>query len=495
MKNLYFIIVILFFISCSTNRNPNNVEYEHSLNQVVLSIYDNNYELFIEINPIILGSTARGVAHITKLRDFKPLTNSNISLKFVDTSKNEVAIGTKSVQPGIWSFELTPQSVGSIELIVEFEDAKFIIKELKAYMNNEEAQKDIGSKYSFSNSATHFSKEQSWKIDFKTEMVNYGNFGSVIKGVGKVMPSTDDVFLLVAKSRGTVVWNSSNLYSGREVRKNEHLYTVLSHGFADENSSLKYIEAENKFKKTELEYNRANSLIKDKIISAKEFEEIKVEYENAKAVYEKYKNTFSKNGEIIKSSSNGFLKEVFVKNGEFVEEGTIIASVTKNDNLLIEVDVEPKYSNSLMNISSANFKMLDGDKTYSIEELDGEVISVGRALNSDNFLLPVYFRIKNNSSFISGSFVEVYIKTSSEKEAIFIPVSSLVEEQGNYFVYEQIHPELFEKTEVKLGNQDGLDVEIISGLSKTSRIVTKGATIIKLAESSGELDPEDAHFH
>ncbi len=495
MKNLYFIIIVLFFISCSSKNNSDNIEYEYSSSQVVLSMYDDDYEVLIEIDPLVAGSASNGYIHITMLDNFKPLSNSNIFLKFIDSLKKEVKIEVKNRHLGIWNFEINPKNVGNVEFIIEFENSRFVINDLQIYSNNDEAEKDIEAKYHFSNSAVVFPKEQSWKIDFKTEMVNYGNFGSVIKGVGKVMPSTDDVFLLVAKSRGTVVWNSSNLYSGREVRKNEHLYTVLSHGFADENSSLKYIEAENKFKKTELEYNRANSLIKDKIISAKEFEEIKVEYENAKAVYEKYKNTFSKNGEIIKSSSNGFLKEVFVKNGEFVEEGTIIASVTKNDNLLIEVDVEPKYSNSLMNISSANFKMLDGDKTYSIEELDGEVISVGRALNSDNFLLPVYFRIKNNSSFISGSFVEVYIKTSSEKEAIFIPVSSLVEEQGNYFVYEQIHPELFEKTEVKLGNQDGLDVEIISGLSKTSRIVTKGATIIKLAESSGELDPEDAHFH
>ncbi len=495
MKNLYFIIIVLFFISCSSKNNSDNIEYEYSSSQVVLSMYDSYYEVFIEIDPLVAGGVSNGYIHITKLDNFKPLSNSNIFLKFIESSKKEVRIEAKNRHLGIWSFEINPKNVGNTKLIVEFENSKFEIDDLQIYSNVEEAKKDVEAKYNFSNSAMVFSKEQSWKIDFKTEMVDYGNFGSVIKSVGKVMPSTEDEVLLVAKSRGTVVWNSANLFAGREVGKNEHLYTVLSHGFADENSSLKYVEAENNFKKSESEYNRAKSLIKDKIISAKEFEETKTEYENAKAVYEKYKNSFSKNGEIIRANSNGFLKDVFVKNGEFIEEGTIIASVAKNDDLLIEVDVDAKHSNSLSNIISANFKLLEDNKIYSLEELDGSVVSVGKSLNSDNFMLPIYFRIKNNSSFISGSFVETFIKTSSKEEVIFIPVSSLVEEQGVYFVYEQIHPELFEKTEVKIGQQDGINVEIISGLSKTSRIVTRGATIVRLAENSGELDPHAGHFH
>ena len=71
----------------------------------------------------------------------------------------------------------------------------------------------------------------------------------------------------------------------------------------------------------------------------------------------------------------------------------------------------------------------------------------------------------------------------------------MVEEQANYFVFIQLTPELFEKREVKIGLTDGISTEIISGLTKNDRIVTKGAIIVKLAAVSNSLDPHAGHVH
>jgi len=49
--------------------------------------------------------------------------------------------------------------------------------------------------------------------------------------------------------------------------------------------------------------------------------------------------------------------------------------------------------------------------------------------------------------------------------------------------------------EVKTGATDGLKTEIISGVLPDERIVTKGAVLIKLARSSGALDPHSGHVH
>ncbi len=59
----------------------------------------------------------------------------------------------------------------------------------------------------------------------------------------------------------------------------------------------------------------------------------------------------------------------------------------------------------------------------------------------------------------------------------------------------QVTPELFEKREVKTGITDGIKTEILSGLSTHERIVTKGAFLVKLAQSSGALDPHAGHVH
>ena len=94
-----------------------------------------------------------------------------------------------------------------------------------------------------------------------------------------------------------------------------------------------------------------------------------------------------------------------------------------------------------------------------------------------------------------GSFVELYLKTTTNKEATTIPVSAILEIQGYYFVFVQITPELFEMREVKIGATDGLKTEILQGLSKDERVVTKGAVHIKLARGTGALDAHSGHVH
>ena len=70
-----------------------------------------------------------------------------------------------------------------------------------------------------------------------------------------------------------------------------------------------------------------------------------------------------------------------------------------------------------------------------------------------------------------------------------------MEEQGNYFVYVQVTPELFEKREVKIGTTDGVSTEIQKGITSIERIVTKGAILIKLTQSTGTLDAHSGHVH
>jgi hypothetical protein len=70
-----------------------------------------------------------------------------------------------------------------------------------------------------------------------------------------------------------------------------------------------------------------------------------------------------------------------------------------------------------------------------------------------------------------------------------------MEEQGIYFVYIQKTPELFEKREVTTGSSDGIRIEIIRGLADNERIVSKGAILIKLSQSTGTLDAHSGHVH
>jgi len=218
-------------------------------------------------------------------------------------------------------------------------------------------------------------------------------------------------------------------------------------------------------------------------------------YENARAVVENLVNNTTEGGQNITSPMKGFLKQIWVSNGQYVEAGQRLATVSQNHSLMLNAYVQPQYSKILSSLNSAHLKTLNDNKSYTFEELNGKVLSYGKSVNDNNFLIPVYLQIDNKADFIQGSMVEIYLKTMTNSQALTIPNSALLEEQGIYFVFVQETPELFEKRQVITGVTDGINTEIISGLNVGERIVTQGAMLIKLAQAAGALDPHSGHVH
>jgi hypothetical protein len=127
--------------------------------------------------------------------------------------------------------------------------------------------------------------------------------------------------------------------------------------------------------------------------------------------------------------------------------------------------------------------------------LNGKILSYGRSTSADNYLIPLNIQIDNKGSFTPGGFVDLYLKTMTNSKALVIPNEAILEEQGNFFAYVQVNPELFEKREIKPGATDGISTEIIQGISPDERVVTTGAILIKLAQATGTLDAHSGHNH
>jgi multidrug efflux pump subunit AcrA (membrane-fusion protein) len=126
--------------------------------------------------------------------------------------------------------------------------------------------------------------------------------------------------------------------------------------------------------------------------------------------------------------------------------------------------------------------------------LNGKIVSFGKSTNANSPFLPITFEIDNIGNLVSGSVAEVFLKSSAIPNALIIPVSALMEEQGNFYVYVQLGGESFQKREIKIGASDGEYVQVLSGIAEGERVVTKGAYQIKLSSASGEL-PAHGHEH
>jgi RND family efflux transporter MFP subunit len=260
------------------------------------------------------------------------------------------------------------------------------------------------------------------------------------------------------------------------------------------NAESQYREARTNLEKTEADLKRVEPLLADKIISQKDYLEIKNRYDQARIQFDIVSRNYTQGGQAVSSPMTGFIKHIRVRSGEFVQAGQPLAVITNNLSLQLEAEVPVRFSAQLPFISEANFKTYHNDSVYNTRQLDGKVISYGKALPDNTTLLPIYFSLTNDGTLIPGESVEVYLKSGPVKNAFVVPVRALIEELGNYYVYVQVGGESFDKREVKIGGQDGKYVHILSGVNQGERIVTRGARIIKLASQSGSV-PGHGHEH
>lgn len=495
---LFFIFISIFIFGCNTKEQHSNDAHAHET-KLQLTEYSTTMELFAEADPFVVGNNSGILAHFTRLENFKPLLNGQVTVSLIIGNKGIRQTLDKPTKPGIYKFEIKPQVAGDGKLIFDIVSENgtthIIVNNITVYNDLHEASHAAEKMVVAETNSTAFTKEQSWKIDFATHYPKTQAFGQVIKTTAQVQSAQDDEEIVTAKASGIVVFTLENVMEGKSVNKGQNLITIASNGLISNNSTIQFAEAKNNFEKLAANYQRASELAKDQIVSAKDLLQAKTEYENAKVVYYTMNKNFNSSGQSVKSPITGYLKQIFVENGQSVEAGQSLVSVSQNKKLVLLAQVQQKFAPLLGDIKSANIRTVTPDQTFTLEALNGKVLSYGKAANTDNYLIPVGLQIDNKANFVSGSFVEVYLKTITNTQALTIPNQSLLEEQGVFFVYVQLHPELFEKREVKTGGTDGLYTEILSGITHKERIVTQGAMMIKLAQATGNLDPHSGHVH
>ena len=314
------------------------------------------------------------------------------------------------------------------------------------------------------------------------------SFRQVIKASGEVQAAQGNESTIVANVAGVVSFQRS-VTEGMQVGKGATIMTIsaskLQDGDPAERARIAYETAK-------ADFDRASRLVESQIVSQKEFNAIKEKYENARLAYEALSKNQTKSGVAVSAPMGGYIKNLLVKEGDYVSVGQPLATVTQNNRLFLRADVSERYYKYLNGITSANFKTPYDNQVYELEALNGKLLSYGKSAGS--FYVPVTFSFDNKGDIIPGSFVEIYLLSKDMENTIVLPVEALTEEQGLYFIYIQKCAESYKKQEVKLGASNGKEVQILSGVTPGDKVVVKGAYHVKLASASNAL-PAHSHEH
>lgn len=340
-----------------------------------------------------------------------------------------------------------------------------------------------------------FSHEQMEKVDFEVMKVVNQPICQIIKTTARVMPSQDNMKIITAATDGIVEFAKDKLVEGLDMAEGIVVFTINNSEMAQGNLSVLQEEITADYNRAKADYERKKSLSADRLVTENDLQEAEAEYLKAKKAYDNMQDNFAGGKQVVKSPVSGYVKDIFVENGSYVVAGQELMTICRAGRLYLRADLQPKYFPVLKNVVSANFKSLNNSKIYSLDDLNGRLLSYGKATSFDNPLIPVTFEIDDNDELVSGSFVELYIMTKDENEGIMVPNSALIEEMGSFFVFVEVRHELFEKRAVTVGASDGFNTQIVRGLEPDETIVSKGAIYIKLAQGSGKLDPHAGHVH
>jgi RND family efflux transporter MFP subunit len=510
MKYIFFSAIamaglLLLLVGCGhehgedthTHGDETHAPHEAELEPLSFTLWTEKSELFVEFPPLVVGHESRFAAHFSEMKNFKAVEKGDVTvqLKKGEQVVEENKVGAPS-SSGIFRPALSPSQAGNYELAFILTTPLFsdtiTISDIVVYPNTEAAI--AANPPEAEGDEISFLKEQAWKIDFAIEQVKRQPIHEVIHTSGEIQPVKGEEKVIAAKSSGIVFFRSDKLQEGREVKAGETLFSISSKGLVQSNLEEKYQVARARVENTKADFERAEELIGEQIIGQKEYERRKMEYSIAQAEFQTLTNGYSTGGQSVTASMSGIIKNVLVRDGQFVTEGTPLVEITSSRRLLLQAEVSQRDLPKLRQVKSANFKTPYQEEVQSIGDYNGRLVSYGKVMEQGSSFIPVLFELDNLHELIPGSFVELFLLTNPIEKALVIPKSALMQDYSLNYVYVQTGGESFAKREVKLGVDDGVNIQILSGISEGEWVVTKGAYQIKMASMSSTI-PAHGHEH
>lgn len=491
--------LVLLVVGCSgnTSTEQNSPSGSASLEPLVYTLYSDKTELFVEFKPLVIGERSNFAAHFTILGEqFLPLTMGSVTVSLI-VGDNGIRNTADSISsPGIFRLALIPNTAGVGRLVFDIKTGDYtdqiIIDNILIHPS---AQAALDQQVvSDSSDEITYLKEQAWKVEFANAPIVRVAFADILKTSGQLLSAPGDEVVISASTGGIVRFMGNNATVGSPVSRNTAMFAISGGNLTENNTDGRYRIAKANFDKAEADFERAKKLVVEKIISQADFLNYQNDFEIAKVSFDAIDRNNSASGQTVTSPLNGYVKNLIVINGQYVNAGEILAVVSQNRKIVLQANVSQRYFDKLPRVTSAHFKPLGSDQVFDTAKMNGRVVAFGKSASAQSAFLPITIEFDNVGNLVPGSAVEVFLKSAPLPNALVIPVSALMEEQGVNFVYVQTGGELFQRRDIKIGASDGLMVQVLSGVVEGERVVTKGAYYIKLATASGEI-PAHGHEH
>lgn len=243
----------------------------------------------------------------------------------------------------------------------------------------------------------------------------------------------------------------------------------------------------------EAQLQRAEQLAAKQLVSLDELEQIRLRATNARIAYDGIAARTTPRGVQVVAPRKAFVKQWLVAQGDYVTTGQPLLTLTADNRMLLQAEVST--AQRLPEIAGAVFRVEGDTALYRVADLGGRLLSAGRTVRPGTFVRPVTFEFANTPQFVAGTFAEIWLQAVPQADALSVPLTALVEEQGTYSVYVRADAEGYFKRPVRIGASDGRRVQVLDGLHAGEDVVVRGTVQVKLAAMAGVIPEGHNHNH
>jgi len=238
-----------------------------------------------------------------------------------------------------------------------------------------------------------------------------------------------------------------------------------------------------------IDFDRQQKLFDQKVVSYEEYKRAKVTFDEAKEELTAAENNMEliKNGvtkkaqavtnTLVRSTVNGMVLDVPIKEGNSViqsntfNNGTTICTVADMQDMIFKGKVDETEVGKIkegMNIE-LEIGAIEKDKFGAILEY---IAPKGKEENGAiQFEIKANVVLKENQFIRAGYSANANIVLEKKDSVLVIPEGMLKFEKDSSFVeIETASPQVFEKRMVKTGICDGINIEIVKGLTKAEKV-------------------------
>ena len=245
------------------------------------------------------------------------------------------------------------------------------------------------------------------------------------------------------------------------------------------------LEAETEYKNAQAEYNYQSS-----IQVTKEQQQTESEVEQARATVARLTQSLaslgaSDNGSggtiSISSPIAGTVIDRHISAGETVTEDKELLTVMNLSTVIVEAQLPESQANRVR----VGQRLVAQVPAVSNGTFEGKIYSVGDTVNREKRTVGVRARIDNRGLALKHEMaVDVKISSGGRNDALVIPVSALVDDEGLKVVYVK-EGDKYEKRAVTLGAVTYQLAEILSGIEEGEEVVIAGAYQLRNMKKSG----------